>query len=151
MMKHMIFAGAFLLANALAGEAIAACSVGGGWTQVQNLVAEATNNSAALGRTACSSAGQGTQEEHHANGELWDYKLGDGHPVDPRVQVGTWSVANDGTTNAAITYNYFDGGSFGPFKVFINAGVYDFCNASNVSVGTFSYIDTTGTSRVCPP
>lgn len=137
-----------------AGEATARCNSGQGWNQVTALRATLTNNGASLGMTACSNVGDGFQEEHHDNGELWDYKLGNTGPgtVDPRRRLGSWTVANDNSNQATVSYLYDAFGSnttTGPFSVFVNGNDYDFCNG-NTSVGIFRLIPTTGTSRVCP-
>ena len=47
------------------------------------------------------------QEEHLSSHQLWDYKLGPANAVDPRAQVGTWSIAND-----KVTHTYTDGTAF---------------------------------------
>ena len=164
-MRFIAVTGVMFLASAISGQAMADCAVGGAWTQVMNLVSTLTNGSAPLGMTACSLAGEGTQEEHHLNGQLWDYKCGNsGSPstgpgtpcfkpnIDLRRQLGTWSVANDATVDAAVTYDYtaFGGGYIaGPFKVYTDGTDYDFCDGTT-SVGTFTLVATTGTSRVCP-
>jgi len=159
-----ILAGLILLVG-VSGEAMAACSGGGGWTQVTNLVSTLTNSNAPLGMTACNAAGQGTQEEHHSNGELWDYKCGNagsastglGTPCekpgsDIRSKLGMWSVASDNSTNATVTYQYtsFGSATTGPFKVYTDGTNYDFCDAGGASVGIFTLEPTTGASRVCP-
>jgi hypothetical protein len=162
MVKHLPFTALILLATLNSGHAVARCNNGQSWSRVQNLVATLTNGGGSLGMTACSSAGQGTQEEHHANGELWDYKCGNpgnfsttcAKPaVDPRRQLGTWSVQQDGTPNATVTYDYtaFGNASVGPLSVFRDGttSTYDFCDG-NTSVGIFTLTPTTGTSRVCP-
>lgn len=149
-MKHIIYASALLLASTMTGEAMAACTTGGSWTQVTTLVTTLTNNNAALGMTACSLAGQGTQEEHHNDNTLWDYKLGNSDPIDPRKQIGTWSVANDGTTSATVSYLYDGVTNSGPYTVYTDGTNYDFCDGTNTSVGTFTLVAATGTSRVCP-
>ena len=47
------------------------------------------------------------QEEHLANGQLWDYKRGPGDAVDPRTQVGTWNTEiGSRTAPATITHVY---------------------------------------------
>lgn len=74
------------------------------------------------------------QEEHlAAGGALWDYKLGNGPSIDPRKQVGTWTIG--GQAGAVITHAYQGGSSFG-WTVFgpgtNNPGVsvYSFCSGS---------------------
>ncbi len=76
-----------------------------------------------VGSTFCTND---SQEEHLSGGALWDYKKGDGDPIDPREQVGTWSVAND-----IVSYQY---GSNGPytFELHANGGnSYTFCGINN--------------------
>lgn len=81
------------------------------------------------GRTVCGIAGNDKwQEEHKANGELWDYKKGPNDPVDPQKQVGTWSISGN-----AVTYNY------GPNAIYSftvhdegnGNGPYSFCNGGS--------------------
>ena len=108
--------------------AVAACSQPAA-TQVSN---NTTPSLATLlsGNTVCATrGGDRWQEEHHGTGaagsELWDYKLGDGDPVDPRKQVGTWVVSGTGA-NTVITYDY-GGGTQYIYKVWDNGGgVYSF-------------------------
>jgi hypothetical protein len=58
------------------------------------------------------------QEEHlggpgATSGQLWDYKRGPGHAIDPRSQVGTWSISAPGqSTNGEITHSYTGGSSY---------------------------------------
>jgi hypothetical protein len=161
MVKHLPFTALILLATLNSGHAVARCNNGQSWSRVQNLVATLTNGGGSLGMTACSSAGQGTQEEHHANGELWDYKCGNpgnfsttcAKPaVDPRRQLGTWSVQNNRTDHATVTYDYtaFGNAPGRPLKVFRYRTTrrYDFCDADS-SVGIFTLVPTRGRSRVC--
>jgi hypothetical protein len=163
MMRHLPFTGLILLATLNSGHAIADCppSTGSSWVRVTDLTDTLT------GMTACSTAGQGTQEEHHADHELWDYKCGDSPgtvsatcpkpAVDLRRQVGTWSVENDPGDTATVTYHYINfadgspGAEVGPLSVFRDGttSTYDFCADTN-SVGIFTLKSTTGTSRVCP-
>ncbi len=59
------------------------------------------------GNTVCVPKGAGWewQEQHRTGGQLWDYKLGAGHPVDPTEQVGTWAVSGGGA-NTIVTHAY---------------------------------------------
>ena len=162
-MRHII-TGTLVLASVMTGEAMARCNNGQGWSRVTALLSTLTNNNATLGMTACSLAGQGTQEEHHANFDLFDYKCGttegstlpgtacEKPDTDRRKKLGTWSVVNDNSNSATVSYSYtaFGSDTSGPFRVFVNGSTYDFCNG-NTSVGTFTLVETTGTSRVCPP
>jgi len=156
-MKHIIFTGTLVLASMMTGEAIANCNNGGGWSRVTALT------STLLGRTACSSAGQGTQEEHHTADALWDYKCGttdaatapgtacEKPDTDRRRMLGTWSVDKDNSNQATVSYSYtaFGSASAGPFRVFVNGINYDFCDGPN-SVGTFTLPNTTAGTRACP-
>ncbi|MFO1325810.1 MAG: hypothetical protein U1F56_00510 [Rubrivivax sp.] len=44
------------------------------------------------------------QEWHQSGGPLFDWKLGPGHAMDPRKQVGTWTSSNG--ANATVTHTY---------------------------------------------
>jgi len=174
MAKHLPFTGLILLATLNSGHAIADCTPppGSSWVRVQNLIRTLTNGGAPLGMTACSMPGQEptAQEEHHyagppsTGGELWDYKCGNSSSldsvsptcpkpaVDPRRQLGTWSVQNNRTDGATVTYDYtaFGNAPGRPLKVFRYGTTrrYDFCDAGS-SVGIFTLVPTRGRSRVC--
>lgn len=66
------------------------------------------------GNTLCAVRGSDRWQEQHrgsgSNGELWDYKLGPGNPVDPTKVVGTWSATNG--ANSSLTHTYTGGSSF---------------------------------------
>jgi hypothetical protein len=158
MVKHLPFTGLILLATLNSGHAVAACNSSPPWSRVQHLIRTLTNGGAPLGMTACRSADQGTQEEHHADRELWDYKCGNpgnfsttcAKPaVDPRRQLGTWSVQDDGTRHATVTYDYtaFGNDTEGPYKVYTDGTYYDFCQGP--SYKRFTLVPTRGRSRVC--
>lgn len=59
------------------------------------------------GNTVCVAkpGGWEVQEQHRPGGQLWDYKRGSGHPVDPTAQVGTWAISGSGA-NSAVTHSY---------------------------------------------
>jgi len=82
------------------------------------------------GNTVCATRGSDVwQEQHRAGGQLWDYKMGPGHPVDPSKQVGTWSIARNFVTycyTGGICYSYSVHGSAG--------GRYSFCSANGTEV-----------------
>lgn len=133
MKKHSISI-SLLLSSALYGQTIHAnCTE----NQVQDLAGLLQGN------TICVSNGSGgweSQEEHLVGGDLYDYKLGDGDPVDPRKNLGTWSVANNNSTDATVTYTYTAFGpatAVGPFKVYrvgdTTSTTYDFCNGTTLS------------------
>lgn len=125
------------------------------------------------GRTLCGvpgpsypgSPGDRWQEEHLANGDLFDYKRGPGHPIDPREKVGTWGVAN-GNTIGAFEVTYIYGGSlafswavFGPVVNVPGTSAYSFCkgNAEHVratviasGAGCASFPALGGNARIKP-
>jgi len=166
MMKHIIFTGALLLSSAMAGEAMADCAT----NPVTNL------NTLLSGNTVCDATAtydtcikhpspgckptvMGIQEEHLTGSQLWDYKKGDGDPIDPRKQVGTWSVANNCSTNptapATVSYTYNVPGP--AYKVYSTVdGNYDFCDGTT-KVASVTIIPGTNigckdlTAKVTPP
>jgi len=148
-MKKKIIAGALLLTNAVFGESIADCTnnrVSGG-NNLRNLLS---------GNRICVQNAEGgweSQEEHMSNGQLFDYKLGEGHKVDPRKLLGTWSASNG--ANAVVTYVYTAFGSVttGPYAVYLTSGTrgqngstYDFCDGGQVVA---SGILQLGTNAAC--
>ena len=108
MKKHIIFTGALLLAGALTGEVMATCNTG---TRVTNL---AGTSGLLVGNTACDgSSGNWNAQEFHSGtsgvlNNLIDWKHGT-LSTDPTAPVGTWSVTNDGSANATVTYAYVSG------------------------------------------
>ena len=88
-----------LLCLSLSNNAIADCTTSPKVTDLipsQNAV-DVLNN-----HTACYT---GSQEEHHPDGKLWDYKTGSlTDPVDPRRQIGEWSASG-----SSVTYQYLIG------------------------------------------
>jgi hypothetical protein len=95
-----------------------------------------------VGKTVCATLGNDKwQEEHRGSGttgELWDYKRGPGHAVDPTARVGTWTIV--GTGNSAVMQHSYTGGGSYQYQVFNNGnGTYDFCGPTvvpNARVGT---------------
>lgn len=85
------------------------------------------------------------QEWHQAaapsstGGQLWDYKMGSGHPVDPSKQIGSWNIttntAGAGGANCAVSYNYTDGNITFNYNVFQNGTTLTFCQIAP-TVGT---------------
>jgi len=165
MKKHIIFSCALLLASAITGEAMADCST----TPVTNL------DTLLLGNTVCDATAKydtcakhpgpgcivtmGIQEEHLAGSQLWDYKMGNTDPIDPRKQVGTWSVANNCSTDpsapATVSYTYNVPGP--AYKVYSTVdGNYDFCDGTT-KVASVTIIPGTNigckdlTAKVTPP
>ena len=103
--------------------AIAACT---GSTRVTGTAL----NTLIEGNTVCATRGSEVwQEQHRAGGQLWDYKMGPGHPVDPTKQVGTWSISR-----SAVTYCY-TGGLCYSYSVHGPAGgPYSFCFLNGTEV-----------------
>ena len=125
MNKVLIPVLATIMSASLTGKALAAC---GGNDQVtgQALVDLISNN------TVCASFnGDRWQEQHRGvgSGQLWDYKLGANHPVDPTKQVGNWEVV-EGRGQNFVRYEY-SGGNY-VYRVFGSGVVGDnhsFCGS----------------------
>lgn len=96
------------------------------------------------GQTVCATRGSDRWQEEHRTvtggelfgGELWDYKMGPGHTIDPSTKLGDWSIG--GSANRQITYTY---DAFVPptepppsytFEVHetVTEGIYNFCGLS---------------------
>ena len=116
-MKPIIFSGVLLLAG-FANTAVANCTSD---PIVQGRPLEQLlSGSLVCGRPGANYPGGASspdrwQEEHHTDGELWDYKKGNGNAIDPRKKVGTWSFvrANDkGATAIQVTHSYTGGNSY---------------------------------------
>ncbi len=133
MKKQIILTTALLLTGVISGVAMAACP----GTPVADVSALLKD------KTVCQISPEHSQEEHHANGELWDYKLGT-NPMDPRQKIGNWSAA--GTT---VTYTYLGGGGTGSYTISDNGGTYNFCNGAAV-VATATIVPTIANTKVCP-
>jgi len=105
-MKSAMILSAFLLAG-VAIDATAACTTG---NRLENTDLNALiPNSLVCGRPGTNYPGDASdrwQEEHLVGGVLYDYKLGDGHPVDPRKQVGTWSISGKKVIHTYGAYSY---------------------------------------------
>jgi len=92
--------GAFLLGLTLSNNVIADCS----WPEVANASSTLSGNTVCVGAVGAWEA----QEQHHTNGELWDYKHGPTSLNDPTDIVGGWSASS---TSSSVTYTYPFGGS----------------------------------------
>ena len=98
-------------------------------------------NTLIIGNTVCATRGADKwQEQHRTGGQLWDYKRGPSHPIDPSKQVGTWSIASNNVTHA-----YTGGPSF-TYSVH-GSGPYSFCTGSTEVVSNATFL--TG-SASCP-
>ena len=134
----LIAGAAVLFASALPAYAQTSCAVSTGVVQLNN----AQITSLFTGQTVCGVPGPGYpgspgdrwQEEHLANGDLFDYKRGPGHPVDPREKVGTWSVAQGLAGARGVSHRYaaiqFTWTVFGPATNVPGTSVYSFCNGT---------------------
>ncbi|MGD7036253.1 hypothetical protein ACPZRF_14540 [Alkalicoccus sp. WONF2802] len=88
------------------------------------------------GNTVCATRdGDRWQEEHRgvsgeSTGQLWDYKMGPVHPVDPSKQLGTWAIGGQANSQVTYTYTAFGDPEIYTFEVHQpNSGVnsYNFC------------------------
>ena len=70
------------------------------------------------------------QELHQAGGALVDYKRGPAHPVDPSMQVGSWTVTGTGGRSAFVTHNYGGGAQYTYAVWNNNDGTHSFCSAN---------------------
>jgi hypothetical protein len=80
------------------------------------------------GNTACYPAnGPYHNQEYHNGVRIEDYKLGPGHPKDPKSDIGSYLI-NTVMGVAQVTYNYTAGGSFS-YSVYgpLTGTNYDFC------------------------
>ena len=129
------------LLGAIAAPAVADC---GSTTQITDplkLFQTLGNN------TVCVSNGSNgweSQEEHltvpDASGyQLFDYKRGNTDPIDPRKQVGSWSISTS-DAGTAVTYLYTDGGqTSGPYSFTVHNntdGTISFCSGAKEVVAT---------------
>ncbi|GMV45412.1 MAG: hypothetical protein AMXMBFR66_08100 [Pseudomonadota bacterium] len=86
------------------------------------------------GNTACvppvTQPTMDAQEEHLAGGLLFDFKRGPVDPVDPRKQIGTWSVSGADGRGVFVTYDY-GGGKIFTYSVWDNGdGTHSLCSAN---------------------
>ena len=112
-----------------------ACAASAGVVRLTNAQVSAL----LTGRTVCGVPGAGYsgspsdrwQEEHLANGDLFDYKRGPGHPVDPREKVGTWAVRTGFLGPQGVSHRYasatFNWDVYGPAANTPGISVYSFC------------------------
>ncbi len=132
-MKLPMIAGAVALAFVAEG-AVAVCPGAAANQLTDTALTDLLAGNLAAGSTMCASrGGDSWQEEHHTNGQLWDYKLGDGHAVDPRKQVGSWVVTGAGAATE-VTYTYTGGSPVYSFKVYDDGGSYSFCNGTTANI-----------------
>ena len=101
-MKVRVFAASCLLSAGLVGQALAQTACPNG----TSALTQAEVITLVAGRTMCAARAPDRWQEFHsgataAGGLLIDWKLGPGHPVDPRETVGNWSVSG-----SLLTHNY---------------------------------------------
>jgi len=136
-----IAAAALALAmSPMAAHAQAACTAGGAVVQLtQAQISALFGGNLVCGRPGPNYQGNPAdrwQEEHmpglaSAQKDLFDYKLGPGHPVDPRKKVGTW-IVTESRVGGVITHTYGPGAAFtwrvfGPAVNVPGTSVYSFC------------------------
>jgi hypothetical protein len=137
MMKKLIFTGVLVLASAMTGEAMAACS----GTQITdpNPVTGTGGSTPTLttlltGNSMCQTLFEVAQEQHVSGGVLQDYKKGPFDAKDKTTQIGTWAVSGTGV-RTIVKYTY--GTDSYVYKVYLVTGTaghtgstYDFCDVS---------------------
>ena len=132
--------GLAIFAAVIATEAAADCTN----NQVKTGLGTLISGSLICGRPGANYPGTASdhwQEQHRVGGQIWDHKKGIGDPVDPEVQVGTWSIVEN-TLNPSYIASYLGGGSF-TYRVFhigTTGSIYSFC------VGAAEYVVATVTS-----
>lgn len=153
MIKQTLLAG--LLALAGAAQAQDNCPCNGG---VGTLLSDTTNPSlgaALAGKMLCAAAGNERWQQWHngstSSGDVWDFKRGPGHPVDPSSKVGTYqvkpvlprvTVKRVVASDAAVTYSYGGNNNYSYHVCRVGTTSYAFCGAlhggrdiTNVIVG----------------
>jgi hypothetical protein len=132
----------FILCSVVAGESMALCEPN---TRVTgNALQTLLTGSLVCGRPAAGYTGSPSdrwQEEHIAGGQLFDYKKGPSDTVDPRKQVGTWSIAAN-----QVTYNYSASGPFTRTVHQIAGNTYSFCTGNNGAEVVRGFIGPNGGS-----
>lgn len=99
------------------------------------------------------------QEEHlggAVNGDLFDYKLGPGHAIDPRKKVGVWFISRTASPQslvhdygAAFQYQWL---VYGPTSNSPGVSVYSFCTAAGAEhVRAHVRTSSTGCGGSYPP
>lgn len=140
MLKMTVWVGALALGMAQMASAQGTCPCGGGGDLVTK------PGVLFSGKTVCAVASSGSdrwQEYHAPSGDLIDYKLGAGHPVDPTTRVGSWS-------SSATTLTHI----YGPSASYVwsvckdtTSGPYRFCNGSSAVVTNSTLI---AGQQACP-
>ena len=132
------------LAVGLSGEAAAqACNHNQSITNLTALLPD---------HTVCAALAPDRWQEYHApGGALFDWKRGPGHAVDPREQVGTWSISSvtvGNVTREQVTHKY--GGSSFVYRVCLTGpSTYTFQQVSPAST-TITGATIPAGSVACP-
>jgi hypothetical protein len=127
---------------AFSGTAWAQCAPGTRLNQTQL-------SSTFSGNTLCAQRGSDRwQEQHRTGGELWDYKLGADHQMDPTKKVGTWEISGTGA-NAVLVHTY--GATSFSWEVCGPVGVgTGYTLVSTGAAGTISGAEVKSGSTSCP-
>ena len=90
-----------------------------------------TNNMVCVGTPLGTQPGPpyNNQEWHQSGGNLTDYKLGPGHPIDPTKVIGTWNIQGAGNI-CDVRYAY-TGGPTLIYNVYQNGSNYTFCQSGS--------------------
>ena len=133
----LIFILSALILSAAVSDAMAAPASDCGGTRVQNIQAALENKFVCAARVP--GGNNDTWSEEHgtltSGGILTEYAKGPGNPVDPRKDVGTWSVTTNNTPGAKVNYSY-TGDSSSPYThtlFFLGGNSYLFCNNSGLT------------------
>jgi len=134
-----------ILVGTVAGVARADCGSATQITDPLTLFQTLGNNTVCVSN---GSHGWESQEEHltvpDASGyQLFDYKRGTTDPIDPRKQVGSWSISTS-DAGTVVTYLYSDGGqTSGPYSFAVHNntdGTISFCSGAKEVVATLKPI-----------
>ncbi len=115
MKRILLLSALFLLA--IAGNAIAVICPGpaAGITRLNagQIGAAFTGNLICAFRPGATDGNGRWSEEHTKAGDLFEFAKGQGDPIDPRRNAGTWqTISNPGKNTDVVRYNYGTGGIF---------------------------------------
>lgn len=144
-MKKILLAIAAVASFTVSNLALAQVACPGVTTRVTNI------SGLVSGNTMCAARAPDRWQEFHqgpgASGNLIDWKLGAGDPVDPTEQVGTWSSTNG--ANSSLTHTY-TGGSFTWLVCTDGAANPTFTLISFAAAGTVSGVKVLTSQVACP-
>jgi hypothetical protein len=105
------------------------------------------------GKLACSYKGnqdnpnERWSEQHRSGGNLWEWKRGVDHKIDPSKQIGTWAIDDSADT---VTYQYGDPGSPYTYTLWDNADdSYSLCSDSSEERTIVKLIDNPSGDNPC--